>query len=92
MIVLKAAQDKVLATLMQVSGVIERQRTFPLLDRVLNRLAGYGHAAKLFRISRSQEEQLLSERHRPLRSQIDLVLSVSDTFFSNRKLDLRNAP
>ncbi|MFZ3119925.1 MAG: hypothetical protein WA159_16610 [Variovorax sp.] len=90
MIVLNAAQEKVLAALKEVSEIVERQHT--LLEKVLSRLACYGHASKLFRLSRSQEEQIQSERHRPLRAQIDLVLSVSDTFFSNRKLDLRNAP
>ncbi|MBH2044717.1 MAG: DNA polymerase III subunit beta, partial [Comamonadaceae bacterium] len=40
MIVLKATQDKVLAVLQSVSGIVERRHTLPILANVLIRKTG----------------------------------------------------
>ena len=40
MIVLKATQDKVLAVLQSVSGIVERRHTLPILANVLLRKHG----------------------------------------------------
>ena len=40
MIVLKATQDKVLATLQSVAGIVERRHTLPILANVLIRKTG----------------------------------------------------
>ena len=40
MIVLKAAQDKVLAALQSVAGIVERRHTLPILANVLIRKTG----------------------------------------------------
>src|SRR6218665_3253340 len=41
MIVLKATQDKVLAVLQAVAGIVERRHTLPLLANVLIRKTGH---------------------------------------------------
>src|SRR6476620_7424491 len=40
MIVLKATQDKILATLQSVAGIVERRHTLPILANVLIRKTG----------------------------------------------------
>ncbi len=40
MIVLKATQDKVLAVLQSVAGIVERRHTLPILANVLIRKTG----------------------------------------------------
>ena len=41
MIVLKASQDKVLAALQSVAGIVERRHTLPILANVLIRKTGH---------------------------------------------------
>lgn len=92
MIVLKEAQDKVLAALQSVAGIVERRHTLPILSQVL-----IGKCACSGLVSEKVEVQI----HRPhdtwvrvvtARGELGLKASPVGGFFSVMKVNLRNAP
>ena len=56
MIVLKATQDKVLAVLQSVAGIVERRHTLPILATVL-------HAVRKMAAERQQLTELNQQLH-----------------------------
>lgn len=91
MIVLKAAQDKVLAALQSVAGIVERRHTLPILANVLIRKFGPGTGLA--------SDQVVAQIHRPrdawvvaVRSELASKPRHVGGVFSVVKVNLRNAP
>ena len=70
MIVFKATQDKVLAALQSVAGIVERRQTLPILGNVLIRKNGIFNAASLT----CHQLTLLGSIHCPVVCSGDLVI------------------
>lgn len=88
MIVLKATQDKVLAVLQSVAGIVERRHTLPILDKVVIRRSDFNcSTAKASASKGYQPAESKPARQRSL----SLVLRCIG-FFSSSKANLRNAP
>ena len=99
MIVLIATQDKVLAALQSVAGIVERRNTLPILANVLFRKRGASIAVGICESKNS--ESTISQIFRILRSQAcaskglqgsKVKISRPIGFFSAVKTNLRNAP
>jgi DNA polymerase III sliding clamp (beta) subunit (PCNA family) len=102
MIVLKATQDKVLAALQSVAGIVERRHTLPILANVLIRKTGGiltfssvdSGASKNelidTQISRISWDQNSGETKG--RNGFRVNISRPKGFFSSAKTNLRNAP
>jgi hypothetical protein len=91
MIVLKATQDKVLAALQSVAGIVERRHTLPVLANVLTRnlTAGPRFAADpAAQNSRVHDARVIPTCSSALASKPRRVAG----FFSVMKVNLRNAP
>lgn len=99
MIVLKATQDKVLAVLQSVAGIVERRHTLPILVNVLIRRTPQFDVMELEMCPAADE---LSARHsaevftlfsRPIaKLKQALVLNLPRTSYFSSKVNGRNAP
>ncbi|KQO26381.1 hypothetical protein ASF11_01340 [Acidovorax sp. Leaf76] len=99
MIVLKATQDKVLAVLQSVAGIVERRHTLPILANVLIRRTPHFDVMELEMCPAAVE---LPARHsaevftlfsRPIaKLKQALVLNLPRTSYFSSKVNGRNAP
>lgn len=93
MIVLKATQDKVLAALQSVAGIVERRHTLPILRDVLIGKFGAGNGLAIekveVQIHRPHDTRV---RVAPARRELGLKTRPVGGFFSVMKVNLRNAP
>jgi DNA polymerase III beta subunit, N-terminal domain len=102
MIVLKATQDKVLAALQSVAGIVERHHTLPILANVLIRKTG-GILSFSSVDSGSSKTELINTQISRIswdqnsgvtkgRNGFRVNISRPKGFFSSVKTNLRNAP
>jgi hypothetical protein len=99
MIVLKATQDKVLAVLQSVAGIMERRHTLPILANVLiRRPAHFGFMeleiceSTLEAPARHSAEVFTSFSRPMAKLKQALVLNLPRTSYFSSKVNGRNAP
>jgi len=88
MIVLKATQDKILAVLQSVAGIVERRHTMPILANVLTRKTDTNPPAS----QASGSNSYLFAGLKAVRNRAMSVVPCCVGFFSSSKANLRNAP
>ena len=99
MIVLKATQDKVLAVLQSLAGVVERRHTLPILANVLIRRTAHFEFMELemcpaaVEVPARHSAEVFTLFSRPVaKLKQALVLNLPRTSYFGSKVNGRNAP
>jgi len=99
MIVLKATQDKVLAVLQSVAGIVERRHTLPILANVLcRRTASFGFmeldiSPSALEAPARHSAEVFALFSRPMtKLKQALALNLPRTSYFSSKVNGRNAP